>query len=106
MRIFSATPTVSLLNRPEMPTIANLGEDRAISALDADLAALYRPTKKREISNGIPHIGPALDGVDEATGRRPSRKDGAGANQAEKERIDHSVKTSHLCGKSNVAGDV
>lgn len=53
MRIFSATPTVSLLNRPEMPTIANLGEDRAISALDADLAALYRPTKKREISNGI-----------------------------------------------------
>jgi hypothetical protein len=74
MRIFSATPTVSLLNRPEMPTIANLGEDRAISALDADLAALYRPTKKREISNGIilPHIGgPALDGVEKrkAVGR-------------------------------------
>lgn len=43
---FVAThPKISILDWPEMPTIANVGEDQTIDALGADQAAFHRPTK-------------------------------------------------------------
>ena len=44
-RFLAIHPTVSILDRTEMPTVANVGEDQTIDALDADQAAFHRPAK-------------------------------------------------------------